>query len=106
MSPIRYGSTSQPFWSFHPACLYCNWDAGEWVLAAHLGSRTPKKKHPEWYTTREYVAWLCEDCAAHGDRVRWFADTVADKYPHAMVVQSPGTQAEREVPLKALRKKK
>ena len=64
---IRYGSTSRPHWSFHPACLFCNWDDDRdhdcSASAEHLGERPIEDQwtSPIWPTAnyahaRRYVA--------------------------------------------------
>jgi len=100
----------RPFWCSHPHCLWCNWDreeCDEWELAAFLGPTLPYERYYDprfpaghYIQDRRYVAWLCEDCAADVELVRWFGSLVRRYYPQASIVQFPG--APGETPFTAL----
>jgi hypothetical protein len=96
---------TRPFWCSHPHCLWCNWDQDRdheaSAMAASLGERPlsdrrhdPRFPDADYVEDRRYVAWLCVECAADPELVRWFAATVRRSYPEAILIRAPGQAGE------------
>ncbi len=98
---VPTGLSGLPFLTA-PNCLYCNWDDDQGgdasVLAACVGrTHSDERRDLYWVEKRNYIAFLCAECADSQELVRWFWETVRHKHLHALFIRKPGTQDEARV---------
>ena len=104
----NWWSDEAPYFANTPNCLLCNWDwhsadpNERWPYAAFApGPTVPREKRPDreryWVWDRNYVAWLCEECAPGPESLADFASVVKRRYPAAVFVKDPGTAREQVI---------